>query len=338
LTKHKNTPIPGHHDIPSPTGGVQEAAPRHGEPSGRQWTCISIACASDDADDLAALVAEHFAVGVEIIEDAIRFYLPLQVGVVESWEGELRQVLDEYRAIHGESEGFQVTSHLVVDEGWADRWKEHFKPLRVGRRFIVCPTWEEPRAGTGDLVIRIDPGQAFGTGHHETTRLCLEWLDDYDSHLVSEDRTTTGSRGRLSLLDVGTGTGILAMGAVLLGWSAVTAVDNDPEAVRVAAENLQINGMTSRVRLATGSVGQVSGRFEVVMANIQALPLIDLAQALVEKLSSSGRLALSGVLVEQRDLVVAAYRGQNLRLSSERTAGEWCLLEFAADHGALETK
>jgi ribosomal protein L11 methyltransferase len=277
------------------------------------------------------MIAECFAVGVEITADGVRFYLPWNKAADKSWEPELGQVLDDFRAIYGQALALQYTSDLVVDEGWADRWKEHFKPLRVGRRFIICPTWEEPEPRPGDLVIRIDPGQAFGTGHHETTRLCLEWLDDYDHLLAQHYRASASPSRRPSFLDVGTGTGILAMGATLLGWAEVVAIDNDPEAVRVAAENVTINGLDARIRLATGSVDQVQGRFDVVTANIQALPLIDLAAALVSRLSPTGRLVLSGILLEQRDMVVAAYGRQGLRLTSERSAGEWCLLEFEVE-------
>jgi ribosomal protein L11 methyltransferase len=309
----------------SPLGSVPSPA---GKP-GRQWICIDIGCNADGADDLAAIVAERFAVGVEITEDGIRFYLPCEMAASRTWESELRQLLDAFRAIHGETLPLQVTNHLVIDEGWADRWKEYFKPLRVGRRFIICPTWEEPEPRPGDLVIRIDPGQAFGTGHHETTRLCLEWLDDCDPLLAQHHRVSAPHSRRPAYLDVGTGTGILAMGAALLGYSEVVAIDNDPEAVRVAAENVTINRLDARIRLSTSSVDQVQGCFDVVMANIQALPLIDLAPALVSKLSSTGRLVLSGILLEQRELVVTAYDRHGLHLASERSAGEWCLLEFS---------
>jgi ribosomal protein L11 methyltransferase len=310
------------------SGAVSASSSQEEKPR-KQWIGVSIACEAEHADDLAAMIAQCFAVGAEITEGGVRFYLPWEEGTAKSWEPELGRVLDEFRAIYGQSLALEYASDLVTDEGWADRWKEHFKPLRVGRRFIVCPTWEEPDPRPGDLVIRIDPGQAFGTGHHETTRLCLEWLDDYDHHLAQHRRASASSSRRPAFLDVGTGTGILAMGAALLGWTEVVAIDNDPEAVRVAAENVTINGLDARIRLATGSVDQVQGRFEVVMANIQALPLMDLAAALVSRLLSTGHLVLSGILVEQRDMVVAAYGRQGLRLASERSAGEWCLLEFS---------
>jgi ribosomal protein L11 methyltransferase len=298
------------------------------DPSGREWTCVAVSCGGDHTDDLAALVAERFQVGVEITEDGIRFYLAGEAAATGTWITELQQALDDFRGISGQALPLRFTSHLVADEGWGDRWKEHFKPLRAGR-FIISPTWEEPRAASGDLVIRIDPGQAFGTGHHETTRLCLEWLGGYDELLSRQDRAAAPSPHRPSFLDVGTGTAILAMGAALLGWSEVVAIDIDPEAVQVAAENVSINGLDARIRVQVGGVDQAEGRFDVVMANIQALPLIDLAGALAARLVPGGRLVLSGILREQRDEVIAAYAARGLRLHSESAAGEWCLLELA---------
>jgi len=284
----------------------------------KQWKCVEIPCEAACADDLAALVAERFAVGVETAGPGVRFYLD-ECSLPEQWESQLQGVIEEFAALFELHPPIAWQSHSIADAGWAELWKIHFKPLRVGERFIVCPTWEEPGAGEQDLVIRIDPGQAFGTGHHETTRLCLEWLDHWD-------RNRANSNG--SLLDVGTGSGILAIAAGLLGFAEILAVDIDPEAVAVAEENIVLNRLTERVRLALGSAVDVPGRFDVVLANIQAAPLIELAPLLPAKLKPLGSLVLSGVLIEQKEQVRDAYAKQFLNLRRERAAGEWCLLEF----------
>jgi ribosomal protein L11 methyltransferase len=284
----------------------------------KQWRCIEIPCEAAYADDLAALVAEHFAAGVEVAASGIRFYLE-ECSLPEQWESRLQGVINEFAALFELHPPIAWQSHSIADAGWADAWKIHFKPLRVGARFIICPTWEEPGAGEQDLVIRIDPGQAFGTGHHETTRLCLEWLDHWDRNRAHLN---------VALLDVGTGSGILAIAAGLFGLAEIVAVDIDPEAVAVAQENIALNRLTERVRLVQGSAAEVPGCFDVVLANIQAAPLIELAPVLTGKLKSSGTLALSGVLVEQKEQVRDAYAKQFLNLRRERTAGEWCLLEF----------
>jgi ribosomal protein L11 methyltransferase len=302
---------------------TQSTSGSSGEP---QWICVTVTCSADYADELAAHMAERFAMGVEITADGIRFYLPIETMCERDWEAEVGNALDEFRDLHGVASPLPYVSDLVADEGWADRWKEHFKPLRVGRHFIICPTWEEPLARENDRVIRIDPGQAFGTGHHETTRLCLEWLEDYDETLIRQNPAGP----KPSLLDVGTGTGILAIGAALLGWPEVAAIDNDPDAVVVAAENLLLNGMDNGIRLSTGEIQQLDDCFDVVVANIQALPLIRMADMLKRKMRSPGHLVLSGILQEQRDMVVTAYANGGLRLNMEHQAGEWCLLDFLA--------
>ena len=306
------------------TTSIADLPAGFGSDRGPQWLGVTVACKADHSDELAAHVAERFAVGVETTPEGIRFYLPIETIRQRDWEGELGEALGEFRDLYGVDSPLPHVTNLVADEGWADRWKAHFKPLRVGRRFIVCPTWEEPLASENDRVIRMDPGQAFGTGHHETTRLCLEWLENHDDTLVRHN--VAGPKP--SLLDVGTGTGILAIGAALLGWQEIVAIDSDPDAVAVAADNLRLNGMDTRIRLATGEIQTVQECFDVVVANIQALPLMRMAEMLKRRLHATGHLVLSGILLEQRDTVVATFGNCGLGLNMERHAGEWCLLEF----------
>lgn len=168
-------------------------------------------------------------------------------------------------------------------------------------------------------MILMDPGRAFGTGHHETTRLCLEWLEDW---------TETNRPDAMSLLDLGTGSGILAMGSALLGFGRVVAIDHDEEAVEVAAENLLVNGLEGRIALSVGSLGELEERFDVVVANLQANPLIEMARSLPQRLQPEGMLVLSGILIEQEQLVRSAYDEAGWVRLERRSAGEWCLLTF----------
>lgn len=283
----------------------------------KKWIGIEISCNEELADDLAAEIGEAFGVGVEIIEQGIRFYLEGD-RFLKAWEERLRELLDTFRNTFDPTLPLTYRHFLLNDENWADRWKEHFKPLRIGRSFLICPTWEKVRPDPADRVILMDPGRAFGTGHHETTRLCLEWLEDWAEH--------EGNPKQCSLLDVGTGSGILSIAAALLGCKSVLGIDNDPEAIEVARENLLLNRLTSRIRLLEGTVSDVSDHFEVVLANIQALPLIKMAPDLVGRLADEGRLVLSGILTEQKDKVRAAYEQHKLNLTESRVCGEWCLL------------
>jgi len=284
------------------------------------WTCIEIICHAEDSEELAALVAEAFTVGVEITAVGVKFYLEGDRSDRE-WTAVLDRLLAQVQERARVKSSLTYGFSLVEDWGWADRWKENFKPLRVGRHLIVSPTWEDVAAGADDLVLRIDPGRAFGTGHHETTRLCLEWLEEWaDGRRVAMQHR--------SLLDVGTGSGILAIAAALLGYGEVRGIDNDPEAIEVAQENLRVNGLEHRVKLTVGELTDSTGCFHEIVANIQANPLIELAPVLAGRLWGEGRLVLSGVLLEQKQAVGTAYVAQGLRMVDEKEAGEWCLLVF----------
>lgn len=289
----------------------------------RQWVCTEIECDANVQDDLAAEVAEAFNVSVEFIDKGIRFYLEGSA-LSDAHEEELQRIFQYIKASHSLDSDPVCRTSLLFDDDWADRWKDHFKPLRVGRHFLVCPSWEECNPGPDDRVISMDPGRAFGTGHHETTRLCLEWLEDCFGALQASGRL----QGQASLLDVGTGSGILCMAAALLGFQPVLGIDNDPEAIEVAVENLELNRLSSRVELREATVGEISGRYAVVIANIQSIPLVEMAPDMVRCLAPSGKLGLSGILLEQQDEVRTAYESLGLRCVETRTAGEWCLLAF----------
>ncbi len=149
----------------------------------------------------------------------------------------------------------------VAEADWADAWKEHYHPLRVGRHIVIKPTWREYKATSRDIVIEIDPGMAFGTGLHPTTQMCL---------LVLEEQVRSGMR----VLDLGTGSGILALAAVKLGADAVLALDTDPVAVAAARENIQRSGLADRITVAQGSIDQVTGVDDLVAGKSLAKGII----------------------------------------------------------------
>ncbi|MFP5440515.1 MAG: 50S ribosomal protein L11 methyltransferase [Gammaproteobacteria bacterium] len=187
--------------------------------------------------------------------------------------------------------GFRV-EHLA-DQEWERVWLEHFKPMRFGERLWVVPSWTAPPVADA-VNLRLDPGLAFGTGTHQTTALCLRWLDS----LQLRDRT---------VLDFGCGSGILGIAAALLGARAVTGVDNDPQAIIATRENAQRNGVAVEALLPREFAAR-AGTFDVVVANILAGPLVQLAPQIAARLAPGGAIALSGILREQADEVAAAYR------------------------------
>ncbi len=282
-----------------------------GELVRKNWTRIDVACGPQTADILAVEFAEAFGVSVEYISQGLRFYLGSARFVTE--RDRLLQIADSATLT---AEGpIGITFSEIPDEDWSRRWKEHFKPLMVGKRFLVSPTWDKTPSTPGCLIIRIDPGRAFGTGHHETTRLCLEWLESCRSD-------------ESSLLDVGTGSGILAIGAALLGFQRVVGIDNDPEAIEVAKENVMLNRLSEKISLLCASPEALSSWFDVVISNIESRTLISMSEAISTKLRDKGLLGLSGILAEQAAEVCAEYENRGLRLTGRKTADEWVFLAF----------
>lgn len=292
-----------------------------GESMAKGWWVADVPCDPSFSDELAALLAERFGVGVQLEDAGVRLYLPAEDAPAE-WRNILESTVDHFRTSWGLSTTDPVRYGLCEDLDWNARWKEGFKPLRVGRRLVIVPTWEPYTPNPEDVVLTIDPGMAFGTGHHETTRLCLKWLEEVMGawrHPVPP-----------SLLDVGTGSGILAMAGALLGYRPVVGVDNDPEAVGIAEENRAKNPRAASVRFLAGTADQAAGTFAVVVANIQAGPLMAMAEVLGRKVEPGGRLGLCGVLAEQAASVISRYESLGFREHRRIQDGEWVLIELGA--------
>ena len=211
----------------------------------------------------------------------------------------------------------------VREEDWAHAWKRHYRPMRIGRRVLLTPAWEKPEPLPGDLVVRLEPGMAFGTGLHPTTRLCVAAL---------EECVQPGD----SFLDVGTGSGVLSIVAARLGARPVWATDIDPLAVRTARENALRNEIAlspEMLNIEQGSIpaGQ-AGRFQVIAANILAEVLVGLFDgtyetvSLAEPLAPGGFLILSGILEEKSEMVLSAAARHGLREAGRRQEADWVAL------------
>jgi ribosomal protein L11 methyltransferase len=204
------------------------------------------------------------------------------------------------------------------EDEWRDVWKQFFRTTRVGRRFTVQPSWDADAAATGEFIIHLDPGLAFGTGAHPSTRLVIGLAEDLRDGRADVKR----------VLDLGSGSGILAIAAACL-WPGGTglAIDIDPQATICAQENLERNQViTFEVR--TGTLADVTGSFDLIMANIQADVLGELAPVFPSRLSSDGRLILSGILLEQIDPVLHTYRHAGFTLDARSQEGEWGALRL----------
>ena len=240
----------------------------------------------------------------ESAADSLRYllYLPQEAG----WQERLSLLQRSCQEL-----GVEFSTHgQVRDEDWAENWKRFYHPLQVGKQLVVCPSWEKFDATPDQRVVILDPGSAFGTGYHWSTRLCMEFL---------EETQPCGP-----VLDLGTGSGILAISADKLGFQNILAVDNDPVAVKVARENVHING-ADHIQVEQADRAP-EGPFPLVVANLIASLLIEMAASLAACLAPGGRLICGGIIVERRDQVVQALEAEGLILRGTKEREDWASL------------
>ena len=212
----------------------------------------------------------------------------------------------------------ELRTRLVDEADWAEAWKVHFPVLRIGRRMVIRPTWRRHRREPDEVVLALDPGMAFGTGLHPTTRLCLAALES-----LADRGLVPGRR----VLDVGCGSGILAIAALKLGADSAVAVDTDPIAVEATLANARRNAVSRRVRVRQGSLPSKEAGFDVVLANLIAGLLVPLAPALRDELRLDGTLLASGIFVDREAEVRAAFVAAGLAIVARSAEGDWVALE-----------
>ncbi|MBN1246154.1 MAG: 50S ribosomal protein L11 methyltransferase [Anaerolineae bacterium] len=202
----------------------------------------------------------------------------------------------------------------VPEQDWSALWKAQIPVLALGHNVVIKPSWRDYDAGPDDIVLEMDPGMAFGTGLHPTTQLCVTAVED----LI---------RPGMSVLDLGTGTGILAMIAAKLGAAPLLAVDNDADAIAAARRNVEANRLSDQIELRHGSLEAVDAPYDLVLANILAPIIIRMAASgLATRLRSGGYLVVSGILLEQGDEVTAALEAAGLQVVERRQQEEWVAL------------
>ena len=212
-----------------------------------------------------------------------------------------------------------IETTFIEDEDWSRTWKEHFKPFAIIPGLVIVPTWEQYQAKDQEQVIVMDPGMAFGTGHHATTSLSLQLLQG----------ALTG-RTKTSVLDVGTGTGILGMAAALFGASRVMAIDNDPEAVSAAKKNCKINKLQNVMAVEITPLASLTAPFSLVIANIVHDVLLELAPELGRLTADGGQLILSGILTGQQVTnIISCFTALGFSLNRQEQKKEWAALLFS---------
>jgi ribosomal protein L11 methyltransferase len=319
------------------------------------WLELAVDCEPEAVESVSELLSQHGYNGGVVVDQPIipgrdgpeytfdatrpvtvRTYLPL-----DERAEEVRARVEQglwFLGMMRQVGALQVKP--IAEEDWANAWKRYYTVQRIGRRSVVVPSWQEYQPKPDDIVLKLDPGMAFGTGLHPTTRLCVALLEQY---------VVPGA----STLDLGCGSGILAVAAVLLGARPVLALDTDPIAVTATQQNAALNGVADQITVAEGSLGvgasfghwlyespgqpvgaqhavplPVDPAFDLIVANIIAKVHVALAQDYVDALKPAGTLIVSGIIVEKEPDVVQAFAGAGLVPLERRQEGDWIALVY----------
>lgn len=299
------------------------------------WTEIKIELGCADVDRAAAIANMTVPYGIYIEDYSDLEPMALEIAHIDLIDEELVAKDRALAVIHiyiseedNPSEALSYLSERLTAEGiahhidsstiketdWAENWKKYFKPIEIGNRLAVCPSWEHYDNKQGRTVLSIDPGAAFGTGTHDTTKLCLTALDSI---------ITGGEK----LLDIGCGSGILAISSVILGTSSAVGVDIDAMAVRVATENAALNGVSDKTEFICGDLTEkISGKYDIICANIVADVIISLCKNVTDYMADGGLFICSGIVDIREQDVTAAIDRCGLKIIDRKTSGGWVAL------------
>ncbi|MBI4852941.1 MAG: 50S ribosomal protein L11 methyltransferase [Acidobacteria bacterium] len=279
-----------------------------------KWFSVELTFPLELEDIISGILWEEGTSGITTIKETsdsitLQAYFDQEINL-EDWKNLLENILSELGYTPDKLKDLKLLE--VANEDWLKKWKEGYRPVEVGEKFLIVPSWLKSEVtNTSRFIIEIDPGMAFGTGTHETTQLCLRAIEQY-------------FKGG-NCLDVGCGTAILAMAAAKLSpTSEVFACDNDPEAVMVAGENLEINQVDKLIKLSVGSAKDyVEQKFSLVVANLTADVIASIIDDLIACQALDGYLILSGILDTQEEQVSQLLKAKSQKIVELLKAGEW---------------
>ncbi|HOC60639.1 MAG: 50S ribosomal protein L11 methyltransferase [Syntrophaceae bacterium] len=294
-----------------------------------KWLKISIKASAETMDALSNFLEENGAQGVfseSLLPPGVDdFPEPADIEVINAFfptdirsEKRLiaiRKYLKNLEEIFPDAKAPELYSETITDPDWGEQWKKYFKPIRVCKNIVIKPTWERYTPESRDIVVDIDPGMAFGTGQHASTRMCMQAIED----IILKDRSVT----KWKVLDVGCGTGILGITAAKMGAKDVICVDNDPKATEIAAENAVINGVADQLRIRNEDAVQIHEERNLIIANLTSKLLVKLHPQLVKLLISGGYLIISGIIEQDISTIEKHFLHEPLVLHHILTEKEW---------------
>lgn len=300
-----------------------------------EWTDLIIEISSKDVDIVSDILQITAKAGFYIedysdFEENIKEFGPVEIVdedllkkdraracihvYIEPDESPLEAASFIEERLKSENIKYIINSKRIKEEDWANNWKKYFKPIEIGKRITIKPTWENYDNKDDRVVVEIDPSMSFGSGQHETTRLCMALLEDY----VDKDT---------KMLDVGTGSGILAIEALLLGAKEVTAVDIDPLSVRVAEENAILNGVRERIEIKQSDLSNgILGKYNLITANIVADIIIRLLDDIDRIITADGIFIASGVIDIREEDVIRELKAKNFEIIETKYERGWVAL------------
>ncbi len=290
----------------------------------RQWLKINLTVPAGEAEIVGGYLSHLTGNGFENLSQAadnspakttLIGYLEINQEVEKK-----KEELENFLTSFSHAGGITVDYSHLTEEDWGENWKKNFQPFQASRHIVIKPSWATYPPAPGETIIEIDPGMAFGTGHHESTCLALELLDNYFNDNTNQTN---------NVLDVGTGTGILGISCCLLGKSKVLAIDNDPDAIAIARKNVERNKVADSMNVADTPLSRLGGEYDLIIANIIHDVLLEIAPQLSTLIGEKGELILSGILKgKQAADILETYCGCELHILENPVKGEWQAFRF----------